>query len=76
MKTTQCKRILEYMKIHGSINPKEAEKVFGCMRLSARIKDLREQGYDIKTARKSGISRDGTVCIYAEYHLIKEENNA
>lgn len=45
---SQAEEILKYMKEHGSITPKEAEKHIGCMRLSARIFDLRERGYDIE----------------------------
>ena len=43
----------------------EALEGCGCFRLAARIKDLREQGYDIKT--KTLILLDGK--IVAQYHL-------
>jgi hypothetical protein len=43
----------------------EALEGCGCFRLAARIKDLREQGHDIKT--KSLILLDGK--IVAQYHL-------
>lgn len=46
---TQCKRILEYLQTHKGITPLEALEVFGCMRLSGRIKDLRNMGYLIET---------------------------
>jgi hypothetical protein len=41
--STDCQsyQILEHMKLFGSITPKEAEQKYGCMRLSARIWDLR-----------------------------------
>lgn len=48
-KTTQCKQILEYMDKHGSISSLEALVEFGCMRLSARIFDLRELGWNIRS---------------------------
>lgn len=41
----------------------------GCFRLAARIKDLRQQGHDIKT--KTLILLDGK--IVAQYHL--EQSN-
>ena len=46
---TQCKKILKYMKVHGSITPLEALSSCGCMRLAARISDLKKAGFDIKT---------------------------
>lgn len=39
--------ILLYLKEHGSITALDAIREFGCMRLAARISDLRERGYDI-----------------------------
>jgi len=44
----QCELILKYMKEHGGITPREALNHCGCMRLSARIHDLRALGHDIK----------------------------
>ena len=48
-KQTQCKQILEYMEKTGSITPIQALEYFGCMRLQARIYDLRKKGYIIET---------------------------
>jgi hypothetical protein len=47
------------------LTPIEALEGCGCFRLAARIKELREQGHDIKT--KSLILLDGKVV--AQYHL-------
>ncbi len=47
------------------LTPLEALHGCGCFRLAARIKDLREQGHDIKT--KTLILLDGK--IVAQYHL-------
>ena len=53
---TQCKKILDYMHEHDGITPLEALDCCGCFRLSARIKDLRDRGYIIRTeaVRKNG----------------------
>jgi hypothetical protein len=48
---SQNKMILAYLKEGHSITPLEALKRFGCLRLGARIFDLKEQGYNIKTDR-------------------------
>ncbi|POY44073.1 hypothetical protein C3007_07075 [Avibacterium gallinarum] len=44
---SQCNKILAYLKTGKKITALEALNRFGCMRLSARILDLREQGYPI-----------------------------
>lgn len=49
MKTNQNEMILEHLKAGNSITPLEALDLFGCFRLSARIKDLRDSGYEIDT---------------------------
>ena len=38
---TQCERILKYMRDFGSINPMQAMKDLGVMRLAARVADLK-----------------------------------
>lgn len=76
MKDSRKMLILKYMQNYGSITPKEAEKYIGCMRLAARISDLKRMGYAIGTRRKAVEGRDKTVAIIAEYYIIEEENHA
>ncbi|WP_116963066.1 helix-turn-helix domain-containing protein [Fastidiosibacter lacustris] len=45
----QSLEILNHLKDNGSITPLEALNRYGCMRLGARIFDLRSKGYPIKT---------------------------
>ena len=45
---SQCDDILAHLKT-GPISAMEALSLYGCFRLAARIKDLREQGYEIET---------------------------
>ena len=49
MKESQNKMILAYMKSGKSITPLEALNLFGCLRLSGRIFDLRGQGVPVKS---------------------------
>ena len=49
MSQTQNEQILDYLKSGKSITPLEALEKFGCFRLSARIFNLREDGYNIIT---------------------------
>lgn len=70
---TQCEKVLEYMKDFGSITPIEAMHDIGCMRLAARIADLREQGFPIGRRMKTSKNRYGKDVTFAEYYLIQED---
>ena len=70
---TQCEKVLEYMKGFGSITPLEAMQDIGCMRLAARIADLREQGHPIGRRMKTSKNRYGRDVTFAEYYLIMED---
>lgn len=48
-KKSQKQQILDYMLEGNEITPMDALNMFGCFRLGARIADLRDEGYDIKT---------------------------
>lgn len=71
---TQCEMILEYLRRFGTITPAEALANFGCMRLGARIWDLKHTGYDITMKMVKGVNRLGREIRYAEYALHEEEN--
>lgn len=63
---TQADKILSYMKEHGEITQRDAVRL-GCYRLSARIADLRRDGYAIRTEFKSVKNMDGgrsTIGVY------------
>ena len=47
--TSQSVAILNFLESGGSLSSLEALEKFQCLRLSARIKDLRESGHDIQT---------------------------
>lgn len=65
--------VLEYMRQFGSINPFEAIRDIGCMRLASRINDLKDQGYAIGRRMKTSKNRYGKNVSFAEYYL--EEDN-
>ena len=62
--------VVEHLKKNGSITPLLALNLFGIMRLSAIIYDLKKDGYQFKTEIKRTRNRFGARCIYAEYTLI------
>ena len=51
--TTQCEQILQRLKTGRTLTPVDALNDFGCFRLAARVKDLRDCGHDIVTIRES-----------------------
>lgn len=68
---SQCKRILEYLQTNKGITPIEALAMFGCLRLSARIKDLREAGHNIVTDMVTEENEKGETKRYARYFLLE-----
>lgn len=72
MKSTQCVKVLEYMRQFGSITQLEALHDIGCMRLASRISDLRQQGYAIGRRIKTSKNRYGDSVSFAEYYLEEE----
>ena len=70
MTQKQNDMILEHLKEHGKIDAKQAYKNFGCMRLSARIFNLREQNNHIETTYKIVKNKFGKKVNVAEYKLL------
>ena len=66
---TQCDMILRYMRETGSITPWEAMREFGCMRLGARIWDLKQQGHNIKKEMAKANNRYNKPVSYARYSV-------
>ncbi len=73
MKSTQCDKVLAYMRQFGSITQLQALQDIGCMRLASRISDLRQQGFAIGRRIKTGKNRYGDSVSFAEYYLIEED---
>jgi len=72
VKYTQTELVLRYMKENGSINPLDALQHIGCLRLSARIHQLRASGYIINSKRIKKQGRFGRIS-FAEYSLSKAD---
>lgn len=61
--------VLMHMKKYGSITGDEAAEEYGIKRLSARICELRDMGYPIKTDMISCKNRRGKTSNFARYSL-------
>ena len=68
-------RIIEYMKSHNGISSQDAFRELGITRLSARIKELREFGYNISTIMVDGTNRFGEPVRFGLYKLVGDKNN-
>ena len=66
---TQKEMVLRYMRECGSITPWEAMREFGCMRLGARIYDLKREGFGIITEIETRKNRFGKRVSYARYRI-------
>lgn len=61
---TQNKQIINYLQQGKTLTSLEALKLFGCFRLSARIAELKNQGFNIIA---NNIKENGKT--FAEYRL-------
>lgn len=65
----QTESILQYMKNYGGITPMDALKDIGCMRLAARIADLKREGHRIKSEKVAVRRRDGSRAFVERYMI-------
>jgi hypothetical protein len=65
---TQAERLIFYLK-HNPINPLESWRTLGIYRLSARINDLRNLGWNITTTTIEVTNQFGEPVKVAEYSL-------
>ena len=69
---TQGQAILQHLERCGSITPLEALNEYGCMRLGARIWDLKRAGHRIETRTVTRMTEGGETKRFAEYRLKKD----
>lgn len=68
-KVSQVKLIAEHLLKYGSISSIEAIELFGCTRLSARIWDLRHEGWPITSEVATTKNRYGHTTNVAVYRM-------
>ena len=61
---SQCERILTHLQSGKTINQLQALNLYNCLRLSARIYDLKQAGFDIDSRL---VHENGAQ--YAEYSM-------
>lgn len=67
-KDTQVKKIIRFMKKHGSITTMQAFGI-GVTRLASRIFDIRRMGIEIESEMVSVKNREGETCRVARYKI-------
>jgi len=63
-KRSQSDKILAYMQNGGAITAALAVDLFNCYRLAARIADIRQRGYIVKTQYRS-TPNGGRYAVYS-----------
>ena len=71
---TQEQAVRNHIINNGSITQAQAVRLYGCYRLSARIYEMRKNGYEIATQYKTSKNRFGYTSVYANYVLLKKGN--
>lgn len=69
-KMTQEDMVLQHLKEFGGITALDAVREYGILRLSARILNLRKQGYEITTDYLTSKNRYGSWVTFAKYVLV------
>ena len=72
----QCEKIVSYIQTFGSISSMEAFQDLGITRLSARIYELRNEGYQFDEKFETAKNRFGESVSYKRYRFQKETNSA
>lgn len=73
---TQREMVAQYIHDFGSISSWDAFKDLGITRLSARIWELKRDGYVISKERKKAINRYGKPIFYDKYTIKGELKGA
>ena len=72
MKTlTQKDRIIRHLNDKGSITALEAMKEYGIMRLTSRICELKDEGYNIRSEFVSAKNRYNEPVSFSKYSLLE-----
>lgn len=71
---SQVKDILKDLERGDEITPLDALSRYGCMRLGARIYDLKHMGYEIRTEFRTVKTRNGGKARVAVYSLEVEND--
>ena len=73
-KMTQIGKVVQHLERYGHITSLEAYNLYGIMRLSARINDIRRKyGYKLRAELVCGKNGDGSRVRYSMYTMPKDD---
>lgn len=67
--TTQCQRVLDYMRGGGRLTSLSALSELGVARLASRVHDLKEAGYEVNSRMVTKTNRYGEKSTFKEYWM-------
>lgn len=69
VKCTQREKILHYLYGFGSITSWEAYRDLGITQFAARVKELKEEGYEFTSKWENRKNQEGEVVRFKRYYL-------
>lgn len=72
MEKSQADKILSHLRTGLPLTPAEAYRRYGCLRLAARIFELRQAGYDVRDDLIPVDTQHGGVAHVAAYYMVKQ----
>lgn len=69
MKSTQREKIINYLYGFGSITSWEAYRDLGITQFAARVKELKEDGYQFTSKWENKKNREGKIVRFKRYYL-------
>ena len=72
MKSTQREKIINYLYGFGSITSWEAYRDLGITQFAARVKELKEEGYQFNSKWENKKNREGKIVRFKRYYLMNE----
>ncbi|MCI8383771.1 MAG: hypothetical protein HFJ33_02740 [Clostridia bacterium] len=70
MENTQRQKIIDYIQRFGSITSWEAYRDLGITQFALRIKELKENGYHLKTKWESKRNKDEKMVYFKRYYFL------
>lgn len=70
---SQRDKLIRHLNDFGTITTLEAFRDYGIMRPSARISEIKQRGYQVRTEMVKGVNRYGEPIRYARYVHEKED---
>lgn len=72
---TQTERIKQHIEKYGSITSREAFLLYGCTRLSARMYDLKCDGFRFTTEFEKGKNKYGEAVSWVKYKKSEKQQS-